>query len=90
METAQQHLQLAQAMQTEQRWAECLAASVVAAEASAVSLARARLERMRGRTAFLWGVWTNAPAALPFPALAPPLNLVALAHGWNRLTTGAP
>jgi hypothetical protein len=78
METAQQHLQLAQALQTEQRWAECLAASVAAAEASAVSLARARLERMRGRTAFLWGVWVDAPAALPFPALAPPLNLVTL------------
>ena len=78
METAQQHLQLAQAMQTEQRWAECLAASVAAAEAGAVSLARARLERMRGRTAFLWGVWVDAPAALPFPALAPPLNLVTL------------
>jgi hypothetical protein len=78
MEAAQQHLQLAQARQTEQRWAECLAASVAAAEASAVSLARARLERMHGRTAFLWGVWVDAPAALPFPALAPPLNLVTL------------
>ena len=78
METAQQHLQQAQALQTEQRWAECLAASVAAAEASVVSLARARLERMHGRTAFLWGVWVDAPAALPLPALAPPLNLIAL------------
>ena len=78
METAQQHLQLAQAMQTEQRWAECLAASVAAAEASAVSLARARLERMHGRTAFLWGVWVDAPATVSYPALSPPLNLVTL------------
>jgi len=78
METAQQHLQLAQAMQTEQRWAECLAASVAAAEASAVSLARARLERMHGRTAFLWGVWVDAPDTIPFPALSPPPNLVTL------------
>jgi hypothetical protein len=80
METAQQHLQLAQAMQTEQRWAECLAASVAAAEASAVSLARARLERMHGRTAFLWGVRIHAPAdaASSLPALTPPLNLITL------------
>ena len=78
METAQQHIQLAQARQTEQRWGECLAASVAAAEAGAVSLARARLERMHGHTAFLWGVWTNAPADIPFPALSPPLNLITL------------
>jgi len=78
METAQQHLQHAQALQAEPRWSECLTASVAAAEAGAVSLARARLERMHGRTAFLWGVWVDAPAAVPFPALAPPLNLVTL------------
>jgi len=78
METAQQHIQLAQARQTEQRWGECLAASVAAAEASAVSLARARLERMHGRTAFLWGAWVDAPATIPFPALSPPLNLITL------------
>ena len=78
METAQERLRQAQSLHSEQQWAACLAASVAAAEASAVSLARARLERMRGRTAFLWGVWVDAPAALPFPALAPPLNLVTL------------
>jgi len=80
MKTAQEHLQQAQALHSEQRWAECLAASVVAAEASVVSLARARLERMRGRTAFLWGVWAEEPADAdaPFPALSPPLNLLTL------------
>jgi hypothetical protein len=80
MKTAQEHLQQAQALHSEQRWVECLAASVAAAEASVVSLARARLERMRGRTAFLWGVWAEEPADAdaPFPALSPPLNLITI------------
>jgi hypothetical protein len=78
MQTAQQHIQQAQARQTEQRWGECLAASVAAAEAGAVSLARARLERMHGRTAFLWGAWVSTAVDVPFPALSPPLNLVTL------------
>jgi len=80
METAQERLQQAQALHREQRWVECLAASVAAAEASVVSLARARLERMHGRTAFLWGVWAEEPAdgEAPLPALAPPLNLITL------------
>jgi hypothetical protein len=80
MQTAQQSLQQAQALQSEQRWVDALTASVAAAEASVVSLARARLERMHGRTAFLWGVWVQEPADAdaPFPALTPPLNLVTI------------
>jgi hypothetical protein len=80
METAQERLQQAQTLYSEHQWAECLAASVAAAEASVVSLARARLERMHGRTAFLWGAWAEEPAegeAL-LSALTPPLNLITL------------
>ena len=80
MESAQQHLQSAQALQSQQRWRECLAASVAAAEASVVSLARARLERMQGRMAFLWGVWVETPidTETPLRALTPPLNFVTI------------
>ena len=78
METAQERLQQAQTLYSEHQWAECLAASVAAAEASVVSLARARLARMHGRTAFLWGVWVEEPAdgEATLAALAPPLNLI--------------
>jgi len=80
METAQERLQQAQALHREQRWVEYLAASVAAAEASVVSLAQTRLQRMHGRTAFLWGVWAEALAdgEMPLAALSPPLNLVTL------------
>lgn len=80
METAQQCLQQAQALQTEQRLVESLAASVLAAEASVVSLARARLERMHGHTAFLWGVRIETPEDrnASFHPLMPPLNLMTI------------
>lgn len=92
METAQQYLQQAQALQAEQRWAESLAASVAAAEASVVSLARARLERMRGHTAFLWGSCVETPTTtdIALQALTPPLNLITLraledTESWHAL-----
>jgi hypothetical protein len=78
METVQERLQQAQSLHSEQQWAACLAASVAAAEASVASLARARLERMHGRTAFLWGVWAEATTdgEASLSAFAPPLNLI--------------
>lgn len=80
METVYQHLQRAQALQAEQRWAESLAASVAAAEASVVSLARARLERMHGHTAFLWGGSIEALTSkdIVLQTLTPPLNLITI------------
>ena len=80
IETAQQYLQQAQALQAEQRWAESLAASVAAAEASVVSLARARVERMHGHTAFLWGGCVDAPTDndISLLRLTPPLNLITV------------
>ncbi|MGQ9656495.1 MAG: hypothetical protein ACUVV1_01170 [Fimbriimonadales bacterium] len=80
METTHQHLQRAQALQAEQRWAESLAASVAAAEASVVSLARARLERMHGHTAFLWGGSIEALTSkdIVLQTLIPPLNLITI------------
>ncbi len=80
MEAAQQHLQQAQAAQQANEWAACLARSVAAAEASVVGLARAKLQRMHGRSAFLWGVIIHdaRPNEASLDALKPPLNLMTL------------
>lgn len=81
MESAQAHWQAAQAHLSAQQWHESLAESVLAAEQSVIALARARLQRLGGRTAFLWGVHTaDATAAMDALArLTPPLNCL---HGW--------
>ncbi|BCW95061.1 MAG: hypothetical protein KatS3mg018_0543 [Fimbriimonadales bacterium] len=80
MAAAQQPLQQAQAAQQANEWAECLARSVAAAEAAVVGLARAKLQRMHGRSAFLWGVVIDDAACSEalLDALKPPLNLMTL------------
>ncbi|MCS7272779.1 MAG: hypothetical protein NZ550_01345 [Fimbriimonadales bacterium] len=81
MEAAQAHWQVAQAHQSAQQWQASLAASVLAAEQSVIALARARLQRLNGRLAFLWGVHTaDASAAeISLSRLTPPLNCL---HSW--------
>lgn len=80
MEATQPHLQQAQAAQQANEWAACLTASVTAAEASVVCLARAKLQRMHGRSAFLWGVVIDDAVCseASLDALKPPLNLMTL------------
>jgi hypothetical protein len=80
MEQTQQLLQSAQTCASDQQWVECLACSVQAAEVGATSVASTRLERMRGRTAFLWGVCSEQPAGVQkaLEQLAPPANLIHL------------
>lgn len=90
LEDVQNRLQQAQSFASSQQWLECLAESVAAAEQGVVSVARTRIQRMRGRTAFLWGVRAGcadtARAALEH--LAYPLNLLHLdmdspANDWS-------
>ena len=80
LEAVSNQLQQAQAYATKQQWLDALAESVQAAEQGAVSVARTRLQRMRGRTAFLWGVRTETAdaARIALHALAAPLNLLQL------------
>lgn len=92
MEQTQQLLQSAQTCASNQQWVECLACSVQAAEVGATNVARTRLERMRGRTAFLWGVYCEQPAVVQtaLERLAPPANLshLILDHtdsGWGTV-----
>lgn len=81
MADAETRLQTAQKHFSDGQWLESLAAGVQAAEQSVVSVARARLQRMHGRTAFLWGVCTSDPAAAQtaIERLSPPLNLIHMA-----------
>jgi hypothetical protein len=78
MEQTQQLLQSAQTCASNQQWVACLAYSVQAAEVGATRVARTRLERMRGRTAFLWGVCSEQPEGVQtaLEQLAPPANLI--------------
>lgn len=92
MEQTQQLLQTAQTCASDQQWIECLAYSVQAAEVGATSVARTRLERMRGRTAFLWGVHSEQPAGVQtaLEQLIPPINLIHLIFdaadiGWETV-----
>lgn len=80
MEQTQQLLQMAQTCAIHQQWGECLTYSVQAAEVGAITIARTRLERMHGRTAFLWGVSSNSHEHFKtaLKQLAPPANLVHL------------
>ncbi|GIV04449.1 MAG: hypothetical protein KatS3mg016_0024 [Fimbriimonadales bacterium] len=80
MEQPQQLLQMAQTHATHQQWAACLTYSVQAAEVSTTIIARTRLERMHGRSAFLWGVFSESPEPLKaaLKPLAPPANLIHL------------
>lgn len=64
MEQAQAHWQAAQAHWRAEAWHACLSESVLAAEQSAVALARARLQRMGGHGALLWGIVAQAPSTL--------------------------
>lgn len=80
MEKPQQLLQMAQTHATRQQWIECLTYSVQAAEVSATIIARTRLERMHGRSAFLWGVYSESQEHLKtaLSQLVPPANLIHL------------
>ncbi|MCX7925835.1 MAG: hypothetical protein N2554_08510 [Fimbriimonadales bacterium] len=81
MEAVQTRLQHAQSHATNQRWLECLADSVLAAEQGIVSVARTRLQRMRGRTAFLWGIHAEHPAEAhtALQQLGYPANMIHIA-----------
>ncbi|MCS6919564.1 MAG: hypothetical protein NZM28_07325 [Fimbriimonadales bacterium] len=81
MADAETRLQQAQKHFSDSQWLESLAAGVQAAEQSVVSVARARLQRMHGRTAFLWGVCASDPSAaqIAIERLCPPLNLIHMA-----------
>ncbi len=92
LEEVQNCLQQAQSLASSQQWLECLAESVSATERGVVSVARTRIQRMRGRTAFLWGVRAGcantAHAALE--RLGHPLNLIHLdfkspSTDWNAV-----
>ncbi|MCS6918406.1 MAG: hypothetical protein NZM28_01395, partial [Fimbriimonadales bacterium] len=92
MEEVQNRLQRAQNHASSQQWLECLAESAAAAEQGAVSIARTRLQRMRGRTAFLWGVHAERPdaARAALEQLGHPLNLLQIAPrspsaDWNAI-----
>lgn len=78
MGEAETRLQTAQKHLTDEQWQESLAFAVQAAEQSVVSVARTRLQRMHGRTAFLWGVCASDPEAAQtaLAQLSPPLNLI--------------
>ncbi|RMH09892.1 MAG: hypothetical protein D6697_02465 [Armatimonadetes bacterium] len=80
MEQTQQLLQIAQAHAAHQQWIECLTYSVQAAEMGATTIARTRLERMHGRMAFLWGVYSESHKHLEtaLNQLVPPANLIHL------------
>lgn len=81
MEPVQRHLAAARSHADAQQWLDSLAESVLAAEQGVVSVARARLQRMHGRTAFLWGVCAAEPdtARAAIEKLTPTLNLIHLA-----------
>ncbi|MCX7992685.1 MAG: hypothetical protein N2651_03335 [Fimbriimonadales bacterium] len=81
LESAQAHLQQAQTFIQNRLWLESLVESVCAAEQSVVSIARTRLQRMRGRTAFLWGISSDYSEAVQqsLQVLTSPINLVHLA-----------
>ncbi|MCS7300773.1 MAG: hypothetical protein NZ556_04380 [Fimbriimonadales bacterium] len=81
MDDVQQRLKAAQSYYENQHWQDSLTESVLAAEQGVVRVARARLQRMRGRTAFLWGVCAGEPDAAEkaMETLAPTLNLIHLA-----------
>lgn len=80
MEQPQHLLQRAQTHSTRQQWIECLTYSVQAAEMGVTAIARTRLERMHGRTAFLWGVSSESHEHLEtaLNQLVPPANLIHL------------
>jgi hypothetical protein len=80
MADAEMRLQTAQQYFSSEQWQQSLEAGVQAAEQSVVSVARARLHRMHGRTAFLWGVCADDPevAQQVIQQLNPPLNLVQI------------
>ncbi|GIV08495.1 MAG: hypothetical protein KatS3mg019_0586 [Fimbriimonadales bacterium] len=80
MADAEMRLQTAQQYFSSEQWQQSLAAGVQAAEQSVVSVAQARLQRMHGRTAFLWGACADDPkvAQQMIPQLSPPLNLIQI------------
>lgn len=83
LEEPQQRVQQAQAFLSREQWLDALTESVLAAEQSVVRVAHARLQRMHGRSAFLWGVWAEdaETGQRALASLAPPLNLIHLTLG---------
>ncbi len=96
MDEAERLLKDAQQALQQEQFMQSLALGVQAAERSAISVARARVERMHGRTAFLWGVCASdaALAQRAIERLHPPLNLIHLAihapdEAWRRVADAA-
>ncbi|MDM7460060.1 MAG: hypothetical protein P3X24_000180 [bacterium] len=96
MDEAETLLKDAQQAFQQEQFLPSLALGVQAAERSAISVARARVQRMHGRTAFLWGVCASDAtlAQHAIERLHPPLNLIHLAihtpdEAWRRIADTA-